>query len=86
MAERRKASPAHPAKAIYVRITLPGPVRQERCCTSNYLIREAATPRGRGAGAVGVVKGGEGGKAGYGDWVKPTGPAAAPGHSHYCCN
>lgn len=59
-ARKRKASLIHPAKAIYVRITLSERVRQERCCTSNYLIREAATLwGGRGSGGS---KGGKGGK------------------------
>lgn len=60
-AGRRKASLIHPAKAIYVRITLPEQVRQERCCTSNYLIIVAATLWGVGRVRWGS-KGGEGGK------------------------
>lgn len=39
----RLSGGARRGKAICVRITLPETVRQERCCTSNYLIREAAT-------------------------------------------
>lgn len=60
-AGRREASLIHLAKAIYVRITLPEQVRQERCCTSNYLIREAATLWGGGRVQWGS-KGGEGRK------------------------
>lgn len=65
---RRKASLIHPEKAIYVRITLPEQARQEHCCTSNYLIREAVTLRG-GSGQRGG-KGGDGGKQDT-DWVTP---------------
>lgn len=57
----REASLIHLAKAIYVRITLPEQVRQERGCTSNYLIREAATLWGGGRLRWGS-KGGEGGE------------------------
>lgn len=47
---------ARRGKAIYVRITLPETVRQERCCTSNYLIREAATLQAGGELGVNVVR------------------------------
>ena len=75
-ARRRKASLIHQPKAIYVRITLPEQVRQERCCTSNYLIREATTL----CVCVSVCVGG-------GHWLgEAMGSAVVPGHSHYCCN
>lgn len=84
MAGRRKASLIHLAKAIYVRITLPEQVRQERCCTSNYLIREAAT-LGGGRRVRWGSKGGEVGKLDH--WLgEAMGPAVVPGHSHYHCN
>lgn len=63
---------ARRGKAIYVRITLPETVRQERCCTSNYLIREAATLQGAGG------KRGEGGGSRDGDWVKLQGLLPCP--------
>ena len=74
-AGKRNTSLIHPAKAIYTRITLPEQVRQEHCCTSNYLIREAASLcGGRGGGEVKVEKG----ESRDTDWVKPQGLPMCP--------
>lgn len=57
---KHKSRPDSPAKAIYERITLPRRVRQERRCTSNYLIRADATRwRGSEGWGVKVEKGAE---------------------------
>lgn len=76
MAGRRGASLIHLAKAIYVRITLPEQVRQERCRTSNYLIREAATLGVEGGCGGGVKVGKE--ESRNADWVKPQGLPLCP--------